>query len=152
MNVLVSKPPNYDEVVARFPFARNQGVIFTYGQTIYNPSDISISAALKCHESVHAQRQGEDEEGIREWWRRYLDEPMFRFEEELLAHRAEYRAFKGWEKNPRKVAQELESIAARLSGPLYGNVLTLAKARRLIVVDVDRKKVAKLLREPEMST
>lgn len=149
MNVVVSSPPNFDAIVERFPFARNQGVIFTYGQTIYNPSGIAISSALKCHESVHAQRQGEDEEEIRQWWRRYLDEPMFRLEEELLAHRAEYRAFKGWEKDSRKQAQELESIAARLSGPLYGNVLTLARARRLIVVDVDRNKVAKLMREQE---
>lgn len=147
MQITVARPPNFDEVIARFPFADRHGVIFTYGQTIYNPSGVEISPALKCHESVHAQRQGSDEEEIRAWWARYLDEPLFRLEEELLAHRAEYRAFKGWTKDRNAVARKLESIAARLSGPLYGGVMSFAQAKRLLLVEVDRKRVAKLLRE-----
>src|SRR4051812_39011441 len=99
MEIVVARPPNFDAIVEVFPFAQNAGVIFTYGQTIYNPSAVSISPALKCHESVHAQRQGSNEEEIRAWWERYLKEPMFRLEEELLAHRAEYRSFKGWTKD-----------------------------------------------------
>lgn len=151
MEIVVARPPNYDEVIARFPFAANHGVIFTYGQTIYNPSSVEISAALKCHESVHAQRQGEDEEEIRAWWSRYLNEPMFRVEEELLAHRAEYRAFKGWTKDRNAVARELDTIARRLSGPLYGGVLSYAAARRFILVDVDRNAVAKLRQQEALA-
>lgn len=149
MNVVAARPPNYDAIVAKFPFAARAGVIFTYGQTIYNPSESTISPALKCHESVHAQRQGDDPAEIEAWWVRYLEEPIFRTEEELLAHRAEYRAMKSWTRDPNAAARELNRIAERLAGPLYGGVLSLSAARRLILVDVDRKKVAKLLREQE---
>lgn len=147
MQIVVERPPNYDAIVARFPDAARPGVIFTCGQTIFNPAGIEISGALKCHESVHAQRQGNEEHGILEWWRRYLDEPLFRLEEELLAHRAEYRAFKGWTKDRRLVLRELETIARRLSGPLYGGLITLAQAQRFIVADVDPKKVDRLRRD-----
>lgn len=141
MEIVVANPPNFDEIVAVFPFARNPGVIFTLGQTIYNPSAVAISAALKCHESVHGQRQGTNQDEIRGWWSRYLNDPQFRLEEELLAHRAEYRAFRSWTKDRNAVARELEVISRRLSGPLYGGLLTHAAARRFIVVDVDRKPV-----------
>lgn len=147
MDIAVARPPNFDEVVAKFPFAARPGVIFTYGRTIFNPSGVEISGALRCHEAVHAQRQGDDDEEIRAWWRRYLDEPAFRLEEELLAHRAEYRAFKGWTKDRNQITRELETIAGRLASPLYGGVISHAQARRLIVVDVDQKKVAKMRRE-----
>lgn len=147
MQIAIARPPNFEEILAVFPLAEKPGVIFTYGQTIYNPSNAPISAQLKAHEAVHAQRQGEDEEEIRAWWRRYLTEPMFRLEEELLAHRAEYRAFRGWTKDRNAVARELDTIAKRLSGPLYGGLMSYAQARRMIVVDVDPKAVAKVRRE-----
>lgn len=146
MQIVVARPPNYDEIVAKFPFAANGGVIFTYGRTIYNPSAVAISGALKSHEAVHADRQGEDVDG---WWRRYLADPVFRLEEELLAHRAEYRSTKTFILDPNARARELQRIAERLGGPLYNQAISVALARRLISVDVDRKKVSKLLREQE---
>ena len=147
MQIVIARPPNFEEVLAVFPLAKNPGVIFTYGQTIYNPSGTHISAQLKAHEAVHAQRQGTNEEEIRAWWKRYLTEPMFRLEEELLAHRAEYRAFKGWTKDRNAVARELDTIAKRLSGPLYGGLMSYAQARRMLTVDVDPSAVAKARRE-----
>lgn len=146
MKVIIGPPPLFDEIVAVFPMARHAGVIFTFGDTVFNPSDVEIPAQLMCHESVHAQRQGTKQGEILTWWRRYLVDPQFRVEEELLAHRAEYRAFKGMVRDREKVAQTLEQIAARLSGPLYGGVMTHAQARRLIVVDVDRKQVDRMRR------
>lgn len=144
MEIVVAQPPNFDEIVRVFPFAGNHGVIFTFGQTIYNPSAVQVSPALRSHESVHAQRQGTDPAG---WWASYLDDPKFRLEEELIAHRAEYRAFRSWTKDRNAVARELDLIARRLSGPLYGGLLSHAAARRFIVVDVDPSAVAKQRRE-----
>ena len=145
MEIVIDRPPNYDAIVAVFPFARRDGVIFTYGTKIYNPSGAAISGALKCHESVHSQSQlmGTPQE----WWERYLAEPLFRLEEELIAHRAEYRAFRGWTPDRNAVARELHAIAQRLAGPLYGGLITYAAARRMITVDVEPQRVAKLRRE-----
>lgn len=144
MEIVVAQPPNFEEIVRVFPFARSPGVIFTFGQTIFNPSAVQISPALRSHESVHARRQGGDPAG---WWASYLDDPQFRLEEELIAHRAEYRAFRSWTKDRNAVARELDVIARRLSGPLYGGLLSHAKARRFIVVDVDPKAAAQARQE-----
>lgn len=146
MKTVVAYPPNFEEIAERFPFARNPGVIFTYGETIFNPSNAQIGGALRAHEAVHAQRQGTEEAGIQAWWRRYLDDPMFRLEEELLAHRTEYRASKTYVRDRNALAVELDSIARRLSGPLYGGLISYQQARRFITVDVDPKAVAKVRR------
>ena len=137
MEVVVAPPPNFEDILRVFPLASRPGTLFTYGQTIYNPSGIVIPGQIKAHEAVHGQRQGTNEEEIRNWWARYLEEPVFRLEEELLAHRAEYRAFRGWTKDRNAVARQLDYIAQRLCGPLYGGLLTYAAARRMITVDVD---------------
>lgn len=149
MKVVEARPPNYDEIRRVFPMASAKGVIFTFGQTIYNPSGVEIPPELMSHESVHAQRQGASLDGVMTWWGRYLAEPQFRIEEELLAHRAEYRAFKGMVKDRKLVAQKLEIIAARMSGPLYNNAMTLALAKHLILAEVYQNKVAKIRREHE---
>lgn len=134
MKVLVAYPPMFEEIAAVFPQARKPGVVFTWGNMIYNPSDTSIAPQIMAHESVHSQRQGQTFDEIAAWWKRYLHEPRFRLEEELEAHRAEYRAFKSWAKDRNDIARELHTIAARLSSQLYGGLLTYGQARRFIVV------------------
>ncbi len=136
MQVSTGYPPNFPEIAGQFPWARRPGVIFTYGEQIFVGEGANVTPALKAHESVHSERQGKTEESIAEWWRRYLSDPQFRLEEELLAHRAEYRAFRGWTKDRNQVAQMLHTCAARLSSPLYGSLLSYQQARRFISVDV----------------
>lgn len=144
MKIVVAQPPNFEKILPVFPMASNVGVIFTYGDTIYNPSDVEIPRELMAHESVHSQRHGDDPAG---WWERYLADPIFRLEEEMLAHRAEYRAFKSWTKDRNQVAAALTRIAARISGPLYGSMISNQHARRLILVEVYANKGAKIRRE-----
>ena len=60
MKIITSRPPNFIDVVTVFPRAAERGVIFAFGDTIYNPSNIVITAALMAHESVHGSRQGDD--------------------------------------------------------------------------------------------
>jgi hypothetical protein len=74
---------------------------------------------------VHCVRQGSDPDG---WWNRYLDDPKYRMEEEVLAHRAEYLALL----NIGASVHELDKVAGRLSSPLYGGNLTVEQARALI--------------------
>ena len=134
MRICVAYPPMFEKIAEVFPQARKPGVIFTWGDTIYNPSDTNIAPQIMAHESVHSQRQGKTVASIEAWWKRYLEEAHFRLEEELEAHRAEYRSMKSWTQDRNAVARELHTIAARLSSPLYGGLLTYGKARRFIVV------------------
>lgn len=156
MEILAAPPPNFDQVVAAFPFALRDGISFSWGLTpegkprIYCPSRDRIPplhGVIKAHENVHCQRQGKDEDAIRAWWDRYLVDPMFRFEEEVLGHRAELRAWKTYETDPRRLALWKQDIAEKLAGPLYGNLVTVEFARRMISVDVDHSKVRRMLKE-----
>lgn len=131
MKVIEGVPPNYDKIKEKMnPPAR---AIFCYGGTIYAPVGADITPELHAHEQVHCTRQGEDIEG---WWDQYLVDPQFRFDEELLAHKAEYAAYLAG-RNPNRASRRrvLKVIAKRLSGPLYGRVVTFDKAVRLVKGD-----------------
>lgn len=132
MKQVIARPPNYDAIVRVFPFAARETVIFTYGDTIYNPSGVTIEGPLKAHEAVHSQRQLAEGMDPEKWWWEYLYRPHFRLEEERLAHRAEYGAYKSHERNARRREQMLHHIAAKLASPLYGEMLTPDAARRLL--------------------
>lgn len=118
MKVTTGRPPNYNEIVAVLPQARRMDVFFAYGDTIYTPGGREPSHHLLVHEATHAIRQKEI--GIDFWWHKYLTDMRFRYYEELLAHRAEYRSMLGsaMNRNRRRVA--LKAIASRLASPLYG--------------------------------
>ena len=117
--IVIDRPPNFDRIVAAFPDAVKPGVIFAYGDRIYNPSGGVIPAALMRHEGVHCNRQliGMDN-SVERWWERYLVDAEFRYQEELKAHVAEYQAqLPGLDRNSR--AKLLMATAARLCAPLY---------------------------------
>lgn len=136
MKIVVARPPNFDEIAAVFPMALRRGVVFTYGQTIYNPSAVEIPRYIVAHEEVHAERQGTDPEEIRTWWSRYLTDADFRVDEETRAHRAEYHALRSTTKDRNSIVRGLDAIAGRLSSPLYGGMLSKAHARALLVAEV----------------
>jgi hypothetical protein len=122
--IIVDRPPNFDQILAAFPDADKPGVIFAYGEHVYNPSGGEIPAALLAHESVHCARQHRfsynlDREMTPElWWEQYLTSPEFRYQEELLAHVVEYKVQVGdLDRNMRTVL--LHSTARRLVAPLY---------------------------------
>jgi len=118
MSVIVARPPNFELILRAFPNASQPGVIFAYGDHIYNPSGEVIQPALMAHEAVHGRRQRElftpDQ-----WWEMYVTDPGFRYNEELLAHVAEFKAqdLRGLDRNLR--AKILQNTAARLCAPLY---------------------------------
>lgn len=131
MNVVCALPPMYEEIAAVFPI-RGRSIIFTWGWTIYNPDGGEITDELLEHERVHAKRQ-ETQGGPAGWWAKYLVDPEFRLEEELPAHRAEYRRYEQFHRDRNARARYLQSLAVRLSSPLYGSVLSPSKARTLIL-------------------
>lgn len=127
MKLVTGYPPNID--VLRAAFNPGPLTVFTYGDTVYNPSGGTLSAELVAHEAVHIKQQAA---GAEEWWARYLEDEQFRLEQELEAHRAEYQAFCAREKDRNQRNRYLFTIAARLASPMYGNIITLREAQRQI--------------------
>lgn len=145
--VVVDRPPVWDRCVEAFGREQLEGkpVVFAWGRKLFNPTNAPIPRPLAAHEAVHGQRQeayidfpgyvpseGDvaNDERITAWWERYLCEPLFRLDEEIYAHRAEYEAYLR-RHGPRR--SDLEMIAGRLSGPLYGNLLDYRQARHAVL-------------------
>lgn len=74
MKVIVGFPPLYREINETFN-VRGKPVIFTFSQTIFNPSRIKVTPELIAHETIHSLRQGDDPEN---WWAEYLVNTAFR--------------------------------------------------------------------------
>lgn len=119
LEVVKARPPNFEKIAAVFPGAAEPGVMFAYAGKVYAPGGVKVTRELDAHERVHIERQGADPDG---WWDRYLRDEGFRFEEEYLAHRAEYRTFCKRHIDPVKRVKALQQIAGRLVSGLYGNL------------------------------
>ncbi len=133
MKIVKGRPPNFDEIVAAIPHAANPNVLFAYGNTIYTPSGSEISPWIVAHEEIHSMRQGADPDG---WWRRYLVDKQFRFTEELVAHRCEWRTWMNMGvRNRHDKRFMMRIIAGRLSGPLYGSIVNFDAARTMIMTE-----------------
>lgn len=113
--IIVDRPPNFERIKAAFPKAENPGVLFAHDQTIYNPSGVFVPPALIAHENVHLERQ--KKVGADRWWDLYLINSYYRYEEELLAHAAEFKVQKTGDRNVS--ASLLMRTALRLIAPLY---------------------------------
>jgi len=133
MRVIYEYPPNIEELDATFHI-KGKPILFTYGDAIYCPDrSVFITPELYAHEQIHSNRQTSDRPTIEKWWERYLVDSEFRLNEELLAHRAEYKKYCDNNKDRNKRSLFLNSIAGRLASSMYGNVVTPNKARRIIL-------------------
>jgi hypothetical protein len=117
-------PPMFRQINQAFN-VRGKPVIFCFGDTIYNPTGMTISPALRVHEGVHSQQQDKDPFA---WWNYYIDDPTFRLDQELPAHRAEWQFLR----DSGSSETALVGVATRLSSPLYGSLIDYEEARRLI--------------------
>ena len=129
--IVVGVPPLFDLIDAAF-HVKGKPVIFAWGGIIYNPSGNPVSNELGCHELVHCRQQAGNPEA---WWRRYIEDPKFRLDQEIPAHQVEYGEFClhnpiGHVRNKRRAY--LNDAAKRLSSPLYGSLVTYERARALI--------------------
>lgn len=132
MKVINERPPLFDEIDAAFNVA-GQPVIFAWGDKIYAPHQRGeLSKALLKHEMVHGERQMTYPGGIEAWWRRYIFEPRFRLDEEIPAHKAELAHLLTKAKGPSMRAHVLSVVAHRLAAPLYGNLITIADAKKAL--------------------
>lgn len=130
MKIVNFFPPNFKDIIKVIPAATQHGIVFTYGDTLYNPSNSIIEDHLETHEAVHMKQQ--EEMGADEWWTEYLKNPKFRLEEELEAYRAQYQmVYKTYGRQDATFV--LKQISDDLSSAMYGNILTRKQARKEIM-------------------
>lgn len=134
MRIVNSVPPMFDKILRVFPNAKRPGVVFCWGDVIYNPAGVYLSPEIIEHEQVHSQQQKNEPLF---WWERYLYNKQFRLDQEIPAHRAEYWAYKEYFNNRALRRAALHRIAERLAGPLYGGLISVADAKRLLKQDYE---------------
>ena len=134
MTDILESPPNYEEIIKRFPKVAGLNVLFAWGFDIYNPKKVRIPNVLRAHETMHGRRQllytskiyGDGVEG---WWAQYLKDPRFRRKEEVVAHRVEYLAgMEGTDANRHTRRALLKITAKRLANPMYDMGITRSNA------------------------
>lgn len=129
MKILKENPPNYEEICKVFDVVESKSIVFTYGDTIYNPSGGEVSNNLYAHEKVHMKQQGDDPAG---WWNKYLVDKKFRLTQEVEAYRKQWKYFVNHNHHIEAQKQLLNKIANDLASPIYGNIIDLKGAIKLI--------------------
>lgn len=131
MKIEKTYPPIYEELIKVLPDGKKPGVLFCYGTTIHNPTDIKLTPWIYEHEKVHSYYQSII--GVEQWWEQYLGDKSFRFDEELAAHKVEYYIFKKCIMSDNKRKEYLFDISKRLASPLYSAGITQADCRKAIL-------------------
>lgn len=122
------KPAIYDKLHDKFGADWNNGVIIAFGGKIHSKDDIMPQKVV--HEKIHLDRQKEMGDDV--WWTLYIDNEIFRLEEESIAYRAEAKFIKNYINNREVRFQMLREIAHAFSSSLYGNIVTIDEAMRII--------------------
>ena len=140
VRVIADWPPNIEQIREVLPVTERN--IFAYNQTIYNPGGGKLPPSLIEHEKVHFLQQVNYEGGHEAWWERFLVDKAFRLQQEIPAHKIEWRVYlmsaKATQRNHRRLT--LKEMAKRLSAPMYGNIISFREAKRLISEDGTRSK------------
>lgn len=80
------KPPIYEKCREFSGVNWDQGMVITYGDTIYCKDDLRDD--IIAHEAVHIRQQTVDmDKDV--WWDRFFADPVFRLEQEVEAYRAQ---------------------------------------------------------------
>lgn len=136
MQIIKDYPPNIDAIDAAFK-VKDKVIFYAYGDKIFNPKGHDVHPSIIDHETVHSIRQAGDPE---DWWKRYIDDPVFRLQEEVPAHRAELKWFMDREefRNQKIIGWRggeefyLTQVAKKLLNPIYNFNLSLVRAKALV--------------------
>lgn len=150
MSIINEPPPIYDEIVAAFKLDGHRP-IFSWGNCIYNPHSVDLSKdhQLIAHEEMHGFRQlgrppsnsemtPDEIRKIMLWWKDYIESKSFRLEEEIPAHRAEYRQLLRMHGSDRPTRRRLlASTAKRLRNPIYdyNHLFNFEQAKAFLSLD-----------------
>lgn len=128
--IIRAYPPNFPWLRKVFPISGRPGIVYAYGERIYNPSGGPLSPWVRDHEEVHCKRQLVH--GVGAWWDAYSTNKAFRLEEEILAHQAEWDTYTAQHLKETEQNNYLWHMATRLSSPLYGSMCSFSEAMEYI--------------------
>jgi len=121
-------PPNYEQIKETFPVESTDNVVFTYGDTLYNPHKLKITEDLWLHEEVHQKQQVDP----KQWWDMYCENEQFRLDQELEAYGRQYAYIKSLPIITKERRTFLDFISEILSSNLYGNIISFKVAESKI--------------------
>lgn len=123
---MIYKPQSEFPLLERYQqvFETNENTIFAYDKVIY--CDHELPEHLQVHERRHLIRQ--QKIGVDEWVERYLTDTQFRLNEEVIAYKEQLESVKNRSARHRLRIQ----CANDLASPLYGNIVTLQEAIKLL--------------------
>lgn len=127
MEEKIAYPPNIEDIRKMFPL--HKGIVFTYGDVLYNPDNCFIDNYLQYHELTHAFQQ---KNKVARWWKLYLEDKAFRFTQELEAYQNQYNLFCQQHKDRNKQNYYLNKLSADLSSEMYGSICSRSEAMRAI--------------------
>lgn len=105
-------------------FPVNENTIFAWDGIVY--TNFSLPDDLIVHEQTHHRQQ--EQYGLDNWLKQYLENPQFRLEMEIEAYKNQTACIR--DRNLRfKLARE---CAKHLSSELYGNIISYRDALDLI--------------------
>ena len=133
LEIVYSLPPReiYEACDKAFKISGRRNVMWTIGRKLYNPDRCFVDPPLMAHEELHSQRQIASG-SVETWWHQYLDDREFRFEEEVLAHKEEWRVVRETVSSRQQRRKHLAFITDRLSSRMYGYLVTRDEAKRLV--------------------
>lgn len=127
-------PPIYGKLLEVFNVKWEDGILITVGETVYcNDLDVfNKRPDLFVHEKCHAVQQRKL--GSSQWWKKYLEDPEFRFQEEVTAYFAQAKYVKEKIKDRNQRFPILNGMCKDLSGKMYGEMMTYQAAWRLLAL------------------
>lgn len=129
MKIITDYPPNIERI--KLAFTLHKGIVFTYGDTLYNPDNSPyIDKALMVHEETHMRQQ--EKIGVENWWNLYITSTDFRISQEVEAYQNQYREQKKHIKDRNKLDWYVRVLARDLASLMYGNVMTMSQALQVI--------------------
>ena len=132
MKIIEEYPPNIEEIRKAFDLG-DEKIVFTYGNIIYNPTKSYVSPDLIVHEKVHEKQQTRLFMSPKRWWKKYLKDSEFRLSQEVEAYQAQFRyVFDNHTGHLKAVSDFLVKISRLLADPMYGSLVTVDEAIKLI--------------------
>lgn len=119
-------PDIYWECHKRFGVNWDQGVVITYGDTVY--CKYPITPDLEVHEATHIEQQ--TRMGAKEWWDKYFVDPKFRLEQETAAYMNQAKYIR--ENYSRPVRRSMYKKMANDMARMYGGMCTVDDALKII--------------------
>lgn len=132
MKILIERPPRWlwDEAHKLFELD-DKRVIYSWGETIYNPGNVYVDKHLIAHESTHT-RQQQEIGGPEVWWKEYFKNKTYRADCELEAYRNQYRSFCYERKDPNIRDKYLKQIVEILTSDMYDIGMKRAEVLRFM--------------------